>query len=247
MLARLLALITSLIIGIFHPGYHQVLASEVSHKPVSVTPTVFLSPTSALSPQPSPKVYSIPSSAAPLIDCVGPDEKHLWITYKACIAFNSAWHHPILTLTPTGIAQKIGDHTYTMQFTPDFAMASAPEIFQALNAYRRKNGVNTLTWNLTLLSYALSRSDLYNTTGKLDEHAGFIDYVNNHNGFTNLGFNKLGENAALAGPLNGTHLIEYVYAGDPEHNANQLNTSWTDVGIGVHGNYTDIIFGGMKR
>lgn len=182
-----------------------------------------------------------------MIDCVGPDNKHFKTTQQACISFNAAWQHTSSTTPPIGAAQKIGDHTYTMQFTPDGVMASSSEIFQALNSYRQKNGVNILAWNSSLTSYAQSRADFYGSHGSLDEHAGFMDYVNNHNGFTLLGFNKLGENAALAGPLSGIHLIEEVYAGDAEHNANQLNASWTDVGIGVHGKYTDLIFGGMKR
>lgn len=245
MFAHLLAIIFTFIIGVLGPS-HKVLASvsytppsfHSSISPISVTPSV--SP-NRISPQ-----QAIPSQT-PMIDCIGPDSKHMQTTQQSCAAFNAAWHHNTDIVTPPGDIQKIGEHTYTMQFIPDAQMASAMEIFQALNLYRQKNSVSSLIWDTSLISYATSRADFYSSVGKLDDHAGFIDYVNNHNGFSQLGFNKLGENAAIAGPLSATHLIEKVYAGDPEHNANQLNVSWTHIGIGVHGTFTDIIFGGLKR
>jgi uncharacterized protein YkwD len=41
-------------------------------------------------------------------------------------------------------------------------------------------------------------------------------------------------------------LIEWVFAKSPEHNANQLDSGWTHVGIGVSGYGVNLIFGGGK-
>lgn len=146
-----------------------------------------------------------------------------------------------------GKAKQIDEHTWTMTVKNDEKEGSAGEIFTALNNYRTQKGKNALIWNDTLSAYAASRANEFSQRGALDGHAGFMNFMNHEDGFSKLGFNSLGENSSFGYILSGTHLIEWVYAGDSEHDNNQLNSDWTYVGIGVSGTATDLIFGGKKR
>jgi uncharacterized protein YkwD len=244
---QLITAFTLAITGIFHPVgkpspqqlvHNQVLAAAINRP--TVTPFPSSAPTGAIIPTIT-NDYPFPY---PLIDCVGPDGKHLHITQQACDNFNNSWHTTSLpTASPYGQATKIADHTYELKVVADSTMATPQEVFAALNNYRQKNGSTPLAWNANLTSYAQSRADFFSTRGALDGHAGFMDFINNQDGFTKLGFNHLGENAAYAGPLTGIHLIEEVFAADAEHNGNQLNNDWTNVGIGISGIATDVVFG----
>lgn len=251
-LARFFSLIAAFIVSFHHntalhksaviPSHATVLGKSVAITPPTtvVTPTVTPITTSMYYPQ---------KISEPEIDCTGPDGKHLFVTQKICEGFNDAWHqgqNPTPT-SPWGMAQKVGDHTYTMKFTPDVRMATPQEIFDALNNYRQKNGIHILAWDTTLAQYAQSRANFFEQQGTLDHHAGFSHFLHDEDGFSKLGFNNMGENASYAGPLVGAHLIEWIFAGDEEHNANQLNATWTHVGIGVNGIATDMIFGAGKR
>lgn len=234
------------------PTQTSVLAST-SHVRKIILPTP--SVTITISPSPTVSITSLPkiNKTLPfLVDCVGPDNKHLQVTQKQCDSFNEAWHHAASTNTlptnsPWGMAKQIGPHTYTITVGTDSRMATASEIVNALNNYRNKKGIGSLAWDTKLGTFAQSRSDSFASAGKLDQHAGFKDYLNNQDGFNKLGFGYVGENASFTGPLIGVHLIEWVFAGDQEHDANQLNTQWTHVGIGVHGGAVDLVFGGQKK
>lgn len=251
---QLVAAFTSMIVGMVHPldkqpispvSTQEVLAAEVTPLPtVTPIPLFSITPTPPTVSLEKKKVLSV-STKDPLVDCVGPDGKHFHATQKACDEFNKAWAAGSISAYPTspyGQATKVAEHTYELKLPPDISMAGAQEIFNALNAYRQKRGIAPLAWSNTLANYAQSRADFYTSKGSLDSHAGFMDFVNNQDGFKKLGFNHIGENAAYAGPLNGTHLIEWVFAADEEHNSNQLNTEWKSVGIGVSGVATDVIF-----
>ncbi|MFH1827414.1 MAG: CAP domain-containing protein [bacterium] len=143
---------------------------------------------------------------------------------------------------PWGVAKQIGPHTYTMKVGQDPVIATPQEAFDALNDYRYKNGREKLQWSDTLASYAKSRSDYFVSRGDTDAHAGFEDFLNNQDGFQKLGFNSVGENSSYGYRLNGVHLIEWMYASDEGHNENQLNSSWTHIGIGISGDTTEFIF-----
>ena len=145
--------------------------------------------------------------------------------------------------SPWGVATQIGEHTWTMKVGEDSAMATAAEILKAVNDYRQKFGSQILTLDNKLTSYAQSRADFFYSEDKLDSHVGFVNFLENEDGFNKLGFGQLGENSSLGYQLNGVHLIEWVYAGDDAHNKNQLETSWDHVGIGVRGTATCLIFG----
>jgi uncharacterized protein YkwD len=160
---------------------------------------------------------------------------------------------PTATPTPTptpkkdwGKSRQIGEYTWTIDVSDDDRAGTADEVFQALNAYRQKNGKGTLAWSDSLGSYARSRADLFVSQSKTDSHAGFKDYLDNQDGFTKLGFMRIGENSSYGYKVLGVHLIEWVYAGDKPHDDNQLSDKWTHVGIGVNGLATDLIFAGGK-
>jgi uncharacterized protein YkwD len=144
-----------------------------------------------------------------------------------------------------GLSKQIDEHTWTIKVANDKKNANAQEIFGALNAYRQKQNKSALTWDASLADFAQSRANSFNSAGVLDGHKGFSNFINN-DGFKKLGFGALGENSSIGYILEATHLIEWVYAGDKPHDDNQLNNSWSSVGIGVNGTATDLVFGGKK-
>lgn len=146
-----------------------------------------------------------------------------------------------------GKAVQLDEHTWTMQVKNDEKQGTPQEILQALNGYRGRHGVGSVSWDGKLAEYAQSRAGYFSQTGTLDSHKGFMDFMNNQDGFSKLGFSSLGENSSYGYTLEGVHLIEWVYAADKPHNDNQLNSEWTHVGIGVSGVATNLVFGGKKR
>lgn len=145
-----------------------------------------------------------------------------------------------------GVAKQVGEHTWTMRVGQDLVMATPKEIMAALNDYRRRNGSAELMWDEKLVSYAQSRADFFISNKGLDSHKGFGEYLENQDGFNKLGFNAVGENSSYGYTMTGTHLIEWIFAGDEPHDKNQLNKDWAYVGIGVNNNAVDIIFGTGK-
>lgn len=145
-----------------------------------------------------------------------------------------------------GIAREIEEGTYTIRVGNDNAMGTPQEVLAALNAYRNTNGRSSLTWDDTLGRYAQSRAEYMESIQTTDKHAGFNSYLENDDGFNKLGFYQLGENSYYGGPLNGTHVIEWVFAKSPGHDANQKSTDWTHVGIGSTNSTVNLIFGGSK-
>lgn len=119
-------------------------------------------------------------------------------------------------------------------------------LLAALNAYRSKNGKAGLIWDGKLAAFAQQRADFFHAKNDLDGHAGFIDVVNNHDGFHSMGFWQLGENSAIGQTVGAQALIEDVYGKSPAHNANELSAEFSHVGIGVNGTATNFIFGGRK-
>jgi uncharacterized protein YkwD len=148
---------------------------------------------------------------------------------------------------PWGIAKQVSEHGWTMKIQQDTRMATATEILEALNSYRTKFDAQKLTLDPTLTKYAQSRADYFASNNSLDEHKGFKDFLENQNGFEQLGFTWLGENASYGYKLLAVHLIEWVYAGDKPHDENQRSNRWNYVGIGVNKTATAIIFGTGKH
>ncbi|HZJ18431.1 MAG TPA: CAP domain-containing protein [Patescibacteria group bacterium] len=143
-----------------------------------------------------------------------------------------------------GVSKQISEHTWTMKVGNDQEMAGSQEIMNALNNYRNVHGKGILSWNDGLASFAKSRAEQFNKDGKLDEHAGFNSYFGDPENIRKTGFMKVGENSSVGYKMDGVHIIEWVFAGDAPHDNNQLDLSWSAVGIGVSGAAVDIIFGG---
>lgn len=181
------------------------------------------------------------------------NEKVGQVQIKQISIGQKAYFFPTPTLTPLdtsntpwGVAKKVDTYTYTMRLQPDSNMGTPGEILTALNRYRQRHGKGTLSWDDKLAGFANTRAEYFLEKGKLDSHAGFLDYLNNQDGFKKLGFARVGENSSIGFTLEGVHIIEWVYAGDAGHNDNQLNSDWQYVGIGVSSNATDLIFAGDK-
>lgn len=193
------------------------------------------------------KTYVAQPAVGKIIDCVGPDGKHMQITYQECVNFNNAWNgiktDVLVDPNAWGVANQTGEHSWTMNIGSDPKMTTPQELYEALNNYRRVQGRSTLGWNDNLAKFAQSRAEEQAKAGKSDVHAGFNSYVSNPDNLRNLGFWAVGENSSYGFVLSGVHFIEWTYAGDKPHNDNQLDPSWTNVGVGVSGVVTDIIFG----
>ena len=153
---------------------------------------------------------------------------------------------PTVDTEPWGVAKQVDELTWTMKVGEDEIMATASEIFEALNEYRNRYGSQTLTWDNNLGDYAQTRAKYLNSIKNVDKHEGFSNFVENEDGFNKLGFTALGENISYGYKLNGVHTIEWMYAGDEPHNENQLNNRWNYVGIGVDGLATCLVFGTGK-
>ena len=125
-------------------------------------------------------------------------------------------------------------------------MATPQEVFSALNSYRSVNGASQLSWDDALAGYASGRAQYFASISSTDKHVGFNNFLENENGFDQLGFRRVGENSYYGGKLTGVHLIEWVFAKSPGHNANQLDNTWTHVGIGVTNSSADLIFASEK-
>lgn len=148
--------------------------------------------------------------------------------------------------SPWGVAKQIDEHTWTMKVGQDDRIGTPREIFDALNAYRERAGGGRLTWDENLVSFAQTRAAYFNSIKNLDAHAGFIEYTKSADNLKKLGFWGVGENANYGQRLLGVHLIEWIYAGDKPHDDNQLDPTWTHVGVGVSGLGVSIIFGKWK-
>lgn len=144
---------------------------------------------------------------------------------------------------PWGIAKQVSEYTWTIRVGKDERMATPQEIYDALNLYRERNGVRRLNWSGELASYAQERAEFFNKIGNLDEHKGFIEYTNNIDNLRRLAHWRVGENSSIGYRVFGVHLIEWVYAGDKPHDDNQKDPIWVDVGVGVSGTATNLIFG----
>lgn len=147
---------------------------------------------------------------------------------------------------PWGVAWQIDQYTWRMKVQNDDRIATAQELFEALNEYRRVHGVGSLSWDDKLNQYAKERAHFIAQNGKTDEHRGFLDFIYNQDGFNKLGFNYLLENNAYGYQLYGVHLIEWIFAGDEDHNRNQLDANVSHIGIAIEGLAVELIFGGRK-
>lgn len=151
---------------------------------------------------------------------------------KTAVSDKAAW----------GVATQVGEHTWTMKIQQDGKMATPGEILEALNHYRQVHNSGVLQSDNNLTNFAQKRAEYLNSIKNVDEHKGFREYLENEDGYHQLGFYSLGENISYGYKLEAVHLIEWAYGADDPHNKNQLDNSWSRVGIGVDGLATCLIF-----
>ncbi|HVZ67211.1 MAG TPA: CAP domain-containing protein [Patescibacteria group bacterium] len=145
-----------------------------------------------------------------------------------------------------GVAKQINQETWTMKVGQDKDMSDANQILTALNNYRKQKGSGELSWDSKLADFAQKRADTFSSIQGLDGHAGFNSYFSNQDNLKAVGFWGVGENSSYGYKMEAVHLIEWVFAGDAPHDKNQLDPTWTHVGIGVNGLGVDLIFGKNK-
>lgn len=193
---------------------------------------------------------------------LGANNKVLGLTLKAPqkLVKTSAFPTP----TPQGspgiteikhqIKGKLSSTTQPKKITSVIKTASANNqgaynslsVLQALNDYRSKKGIPALSLDQKLTDFAQTRVLYFSSIGKIDNHAGFRDLLNN-DGFNKMGFWMLAENSSTGYRGDAVGLIESFYGKSAGHDANQLNPSYTHIGIGVSGLYTNLVFGGRKK
>lgn len=160
---------------------------------------------------------------------------------------------PIPTPTPT---EKVKEEKLATSLSPEpkkeeeklentSQSATQQQLFHSLNTYRQKKGKSSLSWDGKLGGFAQSRADQFARDDKMDGHAGFKAMFDN-NGYQRMGFLKMGENSSMSDNTDSTYIIESLYAGSAAHEDNQLNDSYTHVGVGVSGKFTNLVFGGKK-
>lgn len=148
-----------------------------------------------------------------------------------------------------GVAEKVAGTQYgwSMKMENDFVMGNMIDIFNALNTYRLKKKKPKLSLSSSLSQFAQQRSQELNANGGVDEHVGFYSHIRNADNRRNLGFNRFGENTSCGYRMTGTHMIEWIFAGDVPHDENQLSERWSAVGIGVSGTCVSLVFGYNRK
>lgn len=165
----------------------------------------------------------------------------------------STFYHPSSVPTPApdtspwGVAKQITEHSWVIKVNNDPAMGTPDEILQALNDLRVRNGAQPLQTDSRLCTYAQKRADYFKSLRGTDEHQGLVDYLQNSDGYSRLGFNWIGENSSYGYVMSGVHLIEFVYNSDPDHSKNQLDPKWDHGCVGVNSPATDLIFATSPR
>ena len=131
---------------------------------------------------------------------------------------------------------------------PSEQMATPRALYEALNDYRQAHNVRTLIWDNKLANFAQKRASTFVTRGGDDHHKGFEEYLQKQNGFALLGFDDVAENSAylLGSQASGQRIINEYFAQSEEHDINQLEPTFTHVGVGVSGISVDVVFGGQK-
>lgn len=163
---------------------------------------------------------------------------------------------PTVTPTPKSSVKPKSSPTSKPTIKPSTKPSTTPvttssfskqQVLDALNNYRTSKGIGSLQFDQKLQDYAQSRANYLKQRGSLDNHAEFNNFIQNQDGFSKLGFNALAENQSWNYKGTAEGLISDFYAKSPGHNANQLNGEYTHVGIGITGEYTNLVFGGRKR
>jgi uncharacterized protein YkwD len=203
-----------------HPQAYvkPIATSSAQIDTVKQNKTIIISPTSSRTPTPSP------------------------IKEQSSTSTSSSSHTSTQTISPTSFQPTSTPATTPTQTTAP-SNTQAEQVLQALNDYRSQHGAPTLEWSDKLGNYAQTRADKYAANGATDNHQDFQTLISTPAGFAQMGFSGLGENSSYGYPFNAADLIEKDYAADKPHDDNQLDPTWTHVGIGINGVASDIVFG----
>jgi uncharacterized protein YkwD len=235
------------------PDHSLLLDRNFIGKRLALALGIFLFVSTGVIPSPEKAVASsyYAGSFAPVVQHYSLQQDDIPLPKKSlAVASEEVVQSVVPTSTPTpvyGKSRQVDEHTWTIQVGEDSQAGSAQEIFAALNVYRQQKGKAEVSWDTKLADYAQGRANTFSSNHNLDNHAGFQDFIHNQDGFNKVGFFALGENSSIGYHVSGTHLIEWVYAGDAPHDENQLSSTWTHVGVGVSGDATDLVFGGNKQ
>lgn len=127
---------------------------------------------------------------------------------------------PKPTLIPTQTPTRIPlPTTFQVQAVES---SGSQDLLGAVNAFRGKNGLGSLSSSSTLCSIAQSRVSENAALGQLDNHAGFEKYFKGQ-----VEFKSMGENLHWATYTEtATEIIENGWANSPGHKENMLDSKW---------------------
>lgn len=124
---------------------------------------------------------------------------------------------------------------------PDERMATAGELFDAINSYKRTNGLPEISQNGTLCQIAQNRANELVDKGELDGHAGFEKYARGQQEFDSM------DEILFGGvmPQLAVHIVEWGWDKSLTGHRNALqNREYTHGCGGIAGYFAVFIFGG---
>ncbi len=148
-----------------------------------------------------------------------------------------------VTAAPTPFqwtVSKVNEHETALSLPPDPRMSTADELFDAINQYRKANGISEVQKSDLLCGIAQHRAEEQLANGGLDDHVGFDKYVNDQNEFSTMGEVLFGGNQ----PQYGVHIVEFGWARSlTGHREAIRDPNWQFGCGGVAGYYAVFIFG----
>lgn len=106
---------SNFLIGGKHSTNAEVKGIKTSS--VAITPTITRTPSAALTAKTSNyatlTANALQTTNTPLIDCTGPDGKHLQLSQTGCETFNNAWTNPSKTNNQVSSVQNTNSQTQT--------------------------------------------------------------------------------------------------------------------------------------
>ena len=121
---------------------------------------------------------------------------------------------------------------------------STSSVLYATNLDRCSAGEKPLTYNKTLAQIAQERADYLNKTQvfshqNLQGQTAVWYLLEIHDVY----YNSAGEN--LSRDFNDNQILNTAWMQSPTHKANILNTTFTQIGVGISGRYVAVVFTGL--
>lgn len=135
---------------------------------------------------------------------------------------------------------KLDELTTDSQYPADARMATADELFVAINEYRKTHNINQLQKSDTLCTIAQTRANQLLVLGKLDDHAGFSSLVHNQQEFNSMGEIIQGGKQ----PNYAVHIVEWGWGRSLTGHAESMrDPKWQYRCGGVAGYFSVFVFG----